>query len=105
MHPLSVCACLSVCVCMHLCLSLSLLIPHLFYPIESLLIRSYLLTGPYGMEEQIKQKLDSNGIGKGDDLIVMVVNEGEIDLFLNFACSCRAAKISMSKVLVFAASR
>ena len=35
----------------------------------------------------------------------MVINEGEIDLYLNFACSCRLHDISMSNVIVFAGSR
>jgi hypothetical protein len=49
--------------------------------------------------------LDKNKIKEGDDLVVMVINEGEIDLYLNFACSCRLHNISMSKVLVFVGSR
>jgi hypothetical protein len=61
--------------------------------------------GPDGITASLKNKLDENNVKKGDDLTVMVVNEGEIDLFLNFACSCKAAKLSMRKVLVFAASR
>ena len=38
-------------------------------------------------------------------MTVMVVNEGEIDLYLNFACSCRLHDISMKNVIVFAGSR
>jgi hypothetical protein len=40
----------------------------------------------------------------GDDLIIMVVNEGEIDLYLNFACSCKANNLDLKKVFVFSAS-
>ena len=42
----------------------------------------------------------------GNDIIVMVVNDGEMDLFLNFVCSLRAYKLEyiLSRVLVFAAS-
>lgn len=55
--------------------------------------------------EQFDAKLEKHGIRKGDDLVVMVVNEGEIDLFLNFACSCRLHDISMNNIMVFAGSR
>lgn len=40
----------------------------------------------------------------GQDITVMVANEGELDLLLNFACSCRQNNISMANVLVFAGS-
>ena len=43
-------------------------------------------------------------LNPGDDIVVMVVNEGELDLFVNFACSCRFHSISMSHILVFAGS-
>jgi hypothetical protein len=49
-------------------------------------------------------KVASHGIRAGDDLVAMVVNEGELDLFLNFACSCRLHNISMNNVLAFAGS-
>ncbi len=35
----------------------------------------------------------------------MVVNEGEIDLYMNFACSCKLHNISLSNVIIFAGSR
>eukprot|EP00981_Chlorochromonas_danica_P009531 scaffold2721_cov181-Ochromonas_danica.AAC.9 len=54
------------------------------------------------MREQLIAKLSSHGIGKGDDVVVMVLNEGELDLFLNFACSCRLHDLSLDHVLVFA---
>ena len=57
------------------------------------------------IQEQFDNKLAKHGIKKGDDLVVMVVNEGEIDLFLNFACSCRLHDISMNNIMVFAGSR
>ncbi len=57
------------------------------------------------IQAQLTSKLDANGVKVGDDVVVMVVNEGEIDLFLNFACSCKLHDISLKKVLVFAGSR
>lgn len=110
--------CLWVCmfICLSNCMQIRVYQPRLHFfslplpfpfPSHSLIFLSllFLLTGTGGIEAQLKEKLDSNGIKKGDDLIVMVVNEGEIDLFLNFACSCRAVNLSMKKVFVFAASR
>ena len=49
--------------------------------------------------------LSERNIEAGSDLTVMVVNEGEIDLYLNFACSCHVHDISMNNVIVFAGSR
>eukprot|EP01038_Epipyxis_sp_PR26KG_P013922 gene13922-18671_t len=57
------------------------------------------------IEYQLVEKLNEHKIKRGDDVIVMVVNEGEIDLFLNFACSCRIHSIKLSNVIVFAGSR
>ena len=62
------------------------------------------LEGPGGMNEQLKSKLEVNGVKAGDDVVMMVVNEGEIDLFLNFACSCRLHGISLRGMLVFSGS-
>jgi hypothetical protein len=53
---------------------------------------------------QLDSKLTSRGIKAGDDVTVMVVNEGEIDLYLNFACSCQQHGISTNNVVVFAGS-
>jgi hypothetical protein len=39
--------------------------------------------GPTGIEEELKNKLNENKIKKGDDLIIMVVNEGEILFIYN----------------------
>jgi len=39
--------------------------------------------------------------GKGQDVTVMVVNEGELDLLLNFVCSCQQNNVSTSNLLVF----
>lgn len=50
-------------------------------------------------------KVASHGIKAGDDLVAMVVNEGELDLFLNFACSSQLHNISLNNVLAFAGSR
>ena len=57
------------------------------------------------VEREMDNLLLERGIGRGDDLVVMVVNAGELDLFLNFACSCRLHNISLYNMLVFAASR
>lgn len=57
------------------------------------------------IQTQFDAKLAKHGIKAGDDLVVMVVNEGEIDLFLNFACSCKLHDISLNNVMVFAGSR
>lgn len=57
-----------------------------------------------GILEQLRNKLAANNIKAGDDVIVMVVNEGEIDLFMNFACSCHLHDISLNKLMVFAGS-
>jgi hypothetical protein len=53
----------------------------------------------------LQAKLDSRMIVVGSDVVVTVVNQGEMDLFLNFACSCRQHGISLSNFLVFAGSR
>ena len=65
----------------------------------------FITSGPTGIESQLDKKLLENGVNAGDDIMVMVVNEGEIDLYLNFICSCKQNKINMKKILVFAASR
>jgi hypothetical protein len=52
--------------------------------------------------KQFLEKIQSHSIHPGSDLTVMVVNEGELDLFLNFACSCHYHSISLNNVLVFA---
>jgi hypothetical protein len=57
------------------------------------------------IQAQFDAKLAKHGIKAGDDLVVMVVNEGEIDLFLNFACSCKLHDISLNNMMVFAGSR
>jgi hypothetical protein len=48
--------------------------------------------------------LEARGIFPGDDIIVMVVNDGEFDLYLNWACSCRAHGISLHNAVVVTAS-
>lgn len=48
--------------------------------------------------------LAARGIFPGHDIVLMVVNDGEIDLFLNFACSCRHHGISLHNVMVICAS-
>lgn len=62
------------------------------------------LTYYHEITEQFEVKMKSHNIQKGDDITVMVLNEGELDLFLNFACSCKLHNIPLSNVLVFAGS-
>ena len=54
--------------------------------------------------QQFDAKFEKHGIKPGDDVVVMVVNEGEIDLFLNFACSCKLHHLSLNNVLIFSGS-
>ena len=61
--------------------------------------------GPNGINTQLKEMLDMRGFKAGSDVVVMVINEGEIDLFLNFVCSCHLHNITTSNVLVFAGSK
>jgi hypothetical protein len=62
------------------------------------------LDGPDGMVVQLRKKFAAHGIKAGDDVVMMVVNQGEIDLFLNFACSCRVHGLSLKGMLVFSGS-
>ena len=57
------------------------------------------------VEAVLQGKLQQRGLGRGSDVLVMVVNAGEMDLLLNFACSCRAHNISLHNALVFTGSR
>ena len=50
------------------------------------------------------RKLNMRGYVKGDSIVVMVVNAGEVDLFMNWACSCHHNNISISNALVFTGS-
>jgi hypothetical protein len=61
---------------------------------------SYLLD----VEDVFKKILTSRAIYPGDNIVLMVVNDGEIDLYLNFACSCRAHSISLHNMIVLTAS-
>jgi hypothetical protein len=56
------------------------------------------------VEELFKSILSKWGKSPGDDIILMVLNEGEVDMLLNFACSCTAHNISLSNVLAVVAS-
>ena len=60
--------------------------------------------GKDGIDVQLRKKMLENNVKSGDDLVVMVVNQGEIDLYLNFACSCKQHGISLERMLVFAGS-
>jgi hypothetical protein len=46
---------------------------------------------------------NKNGNGK-NDLVLMTVNEGEMDMLVNFKCSCKYHNIDTSNIVVFAAS-
>ena len=61
--------------------------------------------GSEGIDVMLRKELSFHGIKAGDDLIVMVVNEGEIDLFMNFACSCKIHNINLRNLIVFTGSR
>lgn len=62
------------------------------------------LTNLIPMEKYIANRLLEKDLAVGTDIVVMVVNDGEIDLFLNFICSCQAYKISVNNIVVFAGS-
>lgn len=57
------------------------------------------------MNEMLEKKLLKHNIKAHDDVVVMAVNEGETDLFMNFACSCRKHGISLNNVIVFSGSQ
>jgi len=57
------------------------------------------------INQQFLDKVLSHNLQKGTDLVAMVVNEGELDLFLNFACSCYYHDISLNNILVFAGNQ
>ena len=57
------------------------------------------------VEALLSYKLEKQGIQRGDDVVVMVTNPGEMDLFMNFACSCRFHNMTMHNVIVFTSSR
>jgi hypothetical protein len=63
------------------------------------------LQGFESIQNDIRSKLEKKGIKAGDDVVLMVANDGEIDLFLNFICSCERHNISVTNVVVFSASR
>ena len=56
------------------------------------------------MDSFVEYKIKSRGFKPGDDVILMVMNTGEVDLFFNFACSCKFHGISLEKVIVLSAN-
>lgn len=56
------------------------------------------------IETLLLESLQQNNFQKGDNIILMVVNEGEIDLLLNFICSCYINQLPINNVIVIAAS-
>lgn len=56
------------------------------------------------IENELREMFAKKNVHPGSDVVVMVVNDGEMDLFLNFACSCHAHNISLNNMIVFAGS-
>lgn len=56
------------------------------------------------LESYLLTMLHQRDLTAGADVVVMVVNAGEMDLLANFACSCQAHNISMRNVMVFSGS-
>ena len=56
------------------------------------------------LESYVINRLIARGLQPGSDIVVMVVNAGEMDLLANFACSCQAHNISMRNMMVFSGS-
>lgn len=56
------------------------------------------------INNQITDKFKERGIKANDDVVIMVINEGEVDLFYNFICSCRLHSINVGNVVVFSGS-
>lgn len=56
------------------------------------------------LESYVINRLLARGLQPGSDVVVMVVNAGEMDLLANFACSCQAHNISMRNMMVFSGS-
>jgi len=63
-----------------------------------------LLLNLNSLENYLIRKLLDRDLRPGSDVVVMVVNAGEMDLLANFACSCQAHNISMRNVMVFSGS-
>ena len=57
------------------------------------------------IETLMRGKFSEKNVAVGGDVVVMVVNDGELDLFLNFACSCHDHNIPMNNMIVFAGSK
>lgn len=64
-----------------------------------------LLASLLSIEAELVAMLERRGIERGDDITVLVTNEGEVDLLLNFVCSCRHHHISLNNIVVFAGSK
>lgn len=56
------------------------------------------------IEAHFADTLRAWGKQPGDDIVLMVMNEGEMDLLLNLACSCSLHNINISNFMVVAAS-
>ena len=63
-----------------------------------------LLPNLLSLKQYILYRLLERELTIGSDIVVMVVNAGEIDLLANFACSCKHHNISMRNMMVFAGS-
>jgi hypothetical protein len=56
------------------------------------------------VEDHFREILATAGKRPGDDIVLMVMNEGEMDLLLNLVCSMHASNISVANMMVVAAS-
>jgi hypothetical protein len=56
------------------------------------------------VEKEMDNLLLERNLSRGADVVVMVVNEGEMDLYMNFVCSCQAHNLSLANIIVFSAS-
>ena len=63
-----------------------------------------LLTGLSQIERLIAEKLQPLLEQNQKDVVLMTVNPGEMDMLVNFACSCSHHKIKTTNMVVFAAS-
>lgn len=63
-----------------------------------------LLENLAGLEEYVLSTLRRHNLRPGDNVVVMVVNAGEMDIFANFICSCVKYQIPLHQMVVFAGS-
>jgi hypothetical protein len=66
---------------------------------------SKLLNGLETLQQIVLTELANRNLFPGARIVVMVLNAGEMDVFANFACSCRRNNISMRNMLVFSSQQ